>query len=101
MQVQNFHANAASFSAKHHGQYHGAGVFTGLGLRFRHLAQRYLLPFTAVLGRYRLPVFGMLFMGLLTSRHYSGQAASRAIMPAESVAPRTISITRHPRVVLL
>jgi len=49
VQVENFHANAASFSAKHRGQYHGAGVFTGLGLRFRHLAQRYLLPFTAVL----------------------------------------------------
>jgi hypothetical protein len=51
-------------SETHRGQYQGAGVFTGLGLRLRHLAQRYLLPFTAVLGRYRLPVFGMLFMWL-------------------------------------
>src|SRR5262245_35626186 len=38
------------------GQTHGAGVVTGRGLRLRHLAQRYRLPLTAVLGRDRLPV---------------------------------------------
>ncbi len=50
-------------AARHRGQYHGAGVFTGFGLRFRHLAQRYRLPFTAALGRCRLPVLGM-FLGM-------------------------------------
>jgi hypothetical protein len=29
-----------SFSWRHFGQYHGAGVFTGLGLRLWHRAQR-------------------------------------------------------------
>jgi len=61
VEVEDLHWNAASFSARHRGQYHGAGFFTGLGLRFRHLAQRYRLPFTAVFGRSRLPVLGMLF----------------------------------------
>lgn len=37
------------------GQYHGAGVKTGRGLRLRHLAQRYRLPRGAVFGRMRFP----------------------------------------------
>ena len=37
-----------SFSLRHAGQYHGASVFTGRGLRLRHLAQWNRLPFTAV-----------------------------------------------------
>jgi hypothetical protein len=57
-------ASRSAISARHRGQYHGAGCFTGLGLRFRHLAQRYRLPFTAVLGRSLLPVRGMLFMSV-------------------------------------
>jgi hypothetical protein len=46
---------------RHFGQYQGAGVFTGFGLRLRHFAQRYRLPLTAVFGRVFLPVFGILF----------------------------------------
>jgi hypothetical protein len=61
MEVEDLHWKAASFSARHRGQYHGAGVFTGRGLRFRHFAHRYRLPFTAVLGLSRFPVRGMLF----------------------------------------
>ncbi len=49
----------SSISFKQAGQYHGAGVLTGVGLRLRHLAQRNRLPFTAVFGRNFLPVFGM------------------------------------------
>jgi len=44
------------------GQYQGAAVFTGLGLRLRHLAQWKRLPFTAVFGRDFLPVLGMFFI---------------------------------------
>lgn len=42
--------------AKQSGQYHGAGVLTGLGLLLRQLAQRNRLPLTAVFGRVLLPV---------------------------------------------
>ncbi|MFM8577240.1 MAG: hypothetical protein ACKOCN_00310, partial [Planctomycetaceae bacterium] len=48
-------------AVRHLRQYHGAECFTGFGLRFRHFAQRYRLPFTLVLGRSRLPVRGMFF----------------------------------------
>jgi len=64
VEVEDFHGHEAFFSAiaaRQRGQYQGAGVFTGLGLRFLHLAQRYRLPFTAVLGLSRLPVRGMFF----------------------------------------
>ena len=71
-------------AATHRGQYHGAGVFTGFGLRFRHLAQRYRLPFTAVLGRCRLPVFGM-FLGTVFSGYLKSPMAialsARPIVP--------------------
>ena len=52
---------AFSFSGWQFGQYQGAGVFTGLGLRLRHLAQRKRLPFTAVFGRAFFPVLGKFF----------------------------------------
>jgi hypothetical protein len=55
-------AFTASFFLRHAGQYHGAGVFTGFGLRLRHLAQWYRLPFTAVLGRAFFPLFGKFFV---------------------------------------
>ncbi len=42
---------ASSFSAAHRGQYHGAGIFTGRGLRLWQVAQRYRLPLIAVFGR--------------------------------------------------
>jgi len=42
------------------GQYHGAGVFTGLGLRLRQTVQRKRFPLTAVLGRFCLPVLRIL-----------------------------------------
>jgi hypothetical protein len=45
----------------HFGQYQGAGVFTGFGLRFRHLAQWNRLPFTAVFGRVFFPLLGKFF----------------------------------------
>ena len=61
--------NAASFAAAHFGQYHGAGVFTGRGLRLWHVAQRYRLPLIAVLGRYRFPVRGMFFMIVSAAGH--------------------------------
>ena len=38
------------------GQYHGAGVVTGFGLRLRHTAQRYRLPRTAVFVRTCFPL---------------------------------------------
>jgi len=50
------------FSRRQAWQYQGAGVFTGLGLRLRHLAQWKRLPFTAVLGRAFFPVLGMFFV---------------------------------------
>ncbi len=50
----------SAIKARHLGQYHGAGVFTGRGLRFRHFAQRYRLPLTAVFGLSLLPVRGIL-----------------------------------------
>jgi hypothetical protein len=52
----------ASISLTHFGQYHGAGVFTGFGLRLLHLAQRNRLPFTAVFGRVFLPLLGKLLV---------------------------------------
>lgn len=55
-------AKAACFAARHRGQYHGAGVFTGRGLRLWQVAQRYRLPLNAVFGRCCFPVRGMLFM---------------------------------------
>jgi hypothetical protein len=51
----------ASFLLKQFGQYQGSGVWTGFGLRLRHLAQRKPLPFTAVFGRTFFPVLRMLF----------------------------------------
>jgi len=51
---------SACFSLKQLGQYQGAGVFTGFGLRLRHLAQRKRLPLMAVFGRTFFPVLRML-----------------------------------------
>lgn len=84
-------------AARHFGQYHGAGVFTGFGLRFRHFAHRYLLPLTAVLGRCRLPVFGM-FLGIDSRRFYRTITAA-TLNPAR--AAQKPSTTKHPRVVRL
>ena len=93
---------AASFSAitaKHLGQYHGAGVFTGFGLRFRHFAQRYRLPFTLVLGRSRLPVRGM-FFGMVS--HNVLTTIPTSTTPATVTnASQNASTTKHPLVVLL
>jgi hypothetical protein len=58
---EDFHWVESSFSFKQLGQYQGAGVFTGFGLRLRHLAQRNRLPFTAVFGRACFPVLKMFF----------------------------------------
>jgi hypothetical protein len=52
---------AASISLRQFGQYQGAGVFTGFGLRLRHLAQWSRLPLMAVLGRDFLPLLGKFF----------------------------------------
>jgi hypothetical protein len=52
----------ASFSSRQFGQYQGAGVLTGFGLRLRHPAQRKRLPFAAVLGRTFFPVLGKFFI---------------------------------------
>ncbi len=76
MELENSYSNAAS-----------SGIFTGLGLCFRLIAQRYLLPFTAVLGRYRLPVLGM-FLGL-GSRFYLTSTAAAAI-------PANVSLPQKP-----
>jgi hypothetical protein len=46
----------SSARLRHRGQYQGAGVLTGLGLRLRHLAHKKRLPFTAVFGRFCFPV---------------------------------------------
>jgi hypothetical protein len=48
--IRRYSAFTVTFCLRHSGQYQGAGLLTGLGLRFRHLAQRYRLPFTAVFG---------------------------------------------------
>ena len=85
-------------AARHLGQYHGAGVFTGLGLRFRHLAQRYRFPFTAVLGRSRLPVRGI-FLGIVFGPYLTNTAATA--IPAIATAPQNATTTKHPRVVRL
>lgn len=85
-------------AARHRGQYHGAGVFTGLGLRFRHLAQRYRLPFTAVLGRSRLPVRGM-FLGIGLGLYLTNTAATE--IPANAKPPQNATTTKHPCVVRL
>jgi hypothetical protein len=50
------HSTETSSSLRQSGQYHGAGVFTGFGLRLWHLAQWKRLPLTAVFGRACLPV---------------------------------------------
>ena len=101
MEIQELHWNTASLSARHRGQYRGAGFLTGFGLRFRHVAQRYLLPLTAVFGRSLLPVRGVLFMAGGPLTHYSGIAATKATSPADTPMPSTTKSTRHPRVVLL
>jgi hypothetical protein len=61
----------------HFGQYQGAAVFTGLGLRLWHNAQRYRLPFTAVLGRFCLPLLGKLFT--MATSHFFPHAGVRAV----------------------
>ena len=43
------------------GQNQGAGVFTGLGLRLRHLAHKKRLPLAAVFGRNCFPLLGKFF----------------------------------------
>jgi hypothetical protein len=53
--------------SKQFGQYQGAGVFTGFGLRLWHLAHRKRLPFTAVFGRTFFPVL-RIFLSTGTSR---------------------------------
>lgn len=90
-------ACVSAITTIHLGQYHGAGVFTGFGLRFRHFAQWYRLPFTAVLGRSRLPVRGM-FLGMLSSGYLTSTAATA--IPASPITQNP-STTKHPRVVRL
>jgi hypothetical protein len=85
-------------TARHRGQYHGAGFFTGLGLRFRHFAQRYLLPFTAVLGLTLLPVRGM-FLGIASPGYLTNEAA--IAIAAATNALQNPNTTKHPRVVRL
>src|SRR5437763_12685141 len=63
------HAIGASSSLRQFGQYQGAGVVTGFGLRLRHLAQRNRLPLTAVFGRTFFPVVGMFFAIGISIRH--------------------------------
>jgi hypothetical protein len=89
-------ASSSAISAKHFGQYQGAGCFTGFGLRFRHFAQRYLLPLTVVLGLCCLPLRGMFFMPSLTQRGYPGcdtprtqRDAAKPTNPAEIATPTT------------
>jgi hypothetical protein len=85
-------------AARHRRQYHGAGGFTGLGLRFRHFAQRYRLPLTAVLGLRGLPDRGM-FLGIVFGLYLTNTAATA--IPAIATAPQNPTTTRHPRVVRL
>jgi hypothetical protein len=65
--IQN--SSVGRFAFKQLGQYHGAKALTGFGLRFRHLAQRSRLPFTAVFGRTFFPVLRMIFP-IGASSHY-------------------------------
>ena len=69
VEEEDFHGVMASFSLRQFGQYQGAGVFTGFGLRLRHLAQRKRLPFTAVFGRTFFPVLGKFFAIGTSIRH--------------------------------
>src|SRR4051794_26769759 len=59
VEEEDGHVVDASSSLRQFGQYQGAGVFTGFGLRFRHLAQRNRFSLKAVFGRTFLPVLGM------------------------------------------
>ena len=59
--------NESVSELKQLGQYQGAGVLTGLGLRLWHFAHRYRLPFTAVLGRTCFPVRRM-FLSIMTTQ---------------------------------
>ena len=61
VEEEDGHGAKPAFALRQFGQYHGAGVLTGFGLRLRHLAQRKRLPFKAVFGRTFLPVLRMFF----------------------------------------
>jgi hypothetical protein len=56
VEEKDSHRPDDSLNLRQFGQYHGAGVVTGIGLRFLRFAHRYRLPLLAVLGRTRLPV---------------------------------------------
>jgi hypothetical protein len=64
-------------------QYQGAGVFTGFGLRLRHLAQRKRLPFTAVFGRAFFPLLKM-FLAIATSSRILSESLLLAYGRAET-----------------
>jgi hypothetical protein len=103
------HDSVAPVSAvdlRQFGQYHGAGVLTGFGLRLRHLAQRKRLPFTAVFGRNFFPVLGKFFaitpppsLGYTTSpvrlltlqRSGDGEKLTQ-LHCATSIAPRFVTL---------
>jgi hypothetical protein len=60
VQEVDFQRFTDSSSLRHFGQYQGAGVLIGFGLRLR-LAQRKRLPLTVVFGRTFFPVLGKFF----------------------------------------
>jgi hypothetical protein len=64
--ARSFVASSGDSAFKQFWQHQGAGVFTGFGLRLRHLAQMYRLPFTAVFGRAFFPLLKM-FLAIGTS----------------------------------
>lgn len=78
----------ASLSLRQFGQYQGAGVLTGFGLRLRHLAQRKRLPFTAVFGRFFFPVLGQFFD--------IGASVCYALYPNDAFGPPRFMVVAPP-----
>ncbi len=75
------HELGAFFALMQLGQNQGAGVFTRLGLRLRHLAHKKRLPFTAVFGRTCFPLRGK-FFPIETSTCNSGHKCATTLFVA-------------------
>src|SRR5438270_1703291 len=87
----------ASRSARHFGQYQGAGVLTGFGLRLRQVAQRYRLPFTAVFGRSRLPESGTLLGMGFSSFTFLNVSSGLRTGSSQAAALLLLTQAAHPQ----
>ena len=87
----------SSISLRQAGQYQGAGVFTGLGLRLRHLAQRKRLPFTAVLGRDFFQSWECSSSSVTAVLHHRVQPQCAAAHSCQLPTRGSASLTHHAR----